>query len=506
MRWVIAFIFSFSASNVFASEEGQSIYLYGKGSSGQVIPSIMNDLKSSAALACVNCHKESGLGTSESGRTIPPVSWSILGENQPPDNNSRFNILQNKRPAYNSTLLHRILTRGINSKGLRADPLMPRYELSKLQTESLLAYLKTLYAEDDPGVDEETIAIATVIDSRLPDAEKKQHREFIEGLFRMKNAATRGEIRRKKYSPIQRTPQYEAYRKWELLIWELPAETGQWEQALNKYYQDKPAFAVLSPTVRDNYAEVQQFCHAKKLPCLFPHNSEGVTGDYYNFVYRDSKRQRGDYIASKLRNEKNALLYLGDKGEIGSIRQGQTEIPITDQVALRALDDQFDNACVKPGTLILAANNNNVREFYEMECPGGRQIEIMLLSDPSMSFQDIVGYLNSYPGSPICWVTDYGKVLRKNLRKTRVSALTRKFGMNSVNNENLAQDLFAFGLLGEALHQLAGNFSRTYLMENIEHMLNSFPNFTYFSSVSGAPYQRAIVGPYKEYCPAKSQT
>jgi len=32
-------------------------------------------------------------------------------------------------------------------------------------------------------------------------------------------------------------------------------------------------------------------------------------------------------------------------------------------------------------------------------------------------------------------------------------------------------------------------------------MLNSFPNYTYFNSVSGAPKQRAIVGPVSEYCP-----
>jgi hypothetical protein len=37
-------------------------------------------------------------------------------------------------------------------------------------------------------------------------------------------------------------------------------------------------------------------------------------------------------------------------------------------------------------------------------------------------------------------------------------------------------------------------------MENIEHMLNSYPNFTYFNAVTGAPYQRAIVGPFKEFC------
>ena len=60
---------------------------------------------------------------------------------------------------------------------------------------------------------------------------------------------------------------------------------------------------------------------------------------------------------------------------------------------------------------------------------------------------------------------------------------------------------FTFGLLTDSIHQLAGNFSRHYLLEVIEHMLNSYPNYTYFSTVAGAPYQRSIVGPVKEYCP-----
>ncbi len=506
MKCFLLFSLGMWLSIASASELGRNIYLQGLDENQVPIKVTINDLVSGSPLACVNCHRESGLGTSESGKTFPPVSWKILSENQPPDDSSRFNAIQNKRPAYDAALLHRVLTRGINSKGLKVDPLMPLYELTPEQTGHLLEYLKTLYPQDDPGVDEETIKIATVIDSRLPEDEKRQHREFLEGLFKMKNAATRGEVNRKKYGPIQRAPQYEAYRKWELLIWELPGNTGMWQQAMNQYYQDQPVFVVLTPLVKDNYSKVEDFCRDEKVPCLLPHISEDSNGDYYSFVYRDSHKQQRDYIASKLAKEKDKLLFLASNGEIENIRPGQIEIPEINEVALKALTSQFDEICVKPNTLVLPTDNNTARKLYEMECPGGQQIRIMLLSEPSVSYQDIASFLKSYPDSKICWVSDYNQVLKKNVRKTRVNVLTRKFGMSPVNNERLAQDLFAFGILGEVLHQLAGNFSRAYLLENVEHMLNSFPNFTYFNSVSGAPYQRAIVGPYKEYCPGRSQT
>jgi len=422
MKWLVLLLLNFSISLVFASEAGRNIYLGGIDSNGLAIKAVINDLDSGGSpLACVNCHRESGLGTSESGKTIPPVSWRFLSENQPPDNHSRFYALQNKRPAYDAALLHRVLTRGINSKGLKADPLMPRYELTQRQTGLLLEYLKTLFPHDDPGVDEDTIKIATVIDSRLPEDEKRQHREFIEGLFKMKNAATRGEINRKKYSPIQRAPQYEAYRKWELLIWELPGDIRLWEQTLNRYYLDQPVFVVLTPLVKDNYPRVRKFCQAGKLPCLFPHRSEGSNGDYYNFVYRDSQKQQRDYIAAKLRNKKNELLFLGSNGEIENIRQGQIEIPKINKMALKALVSQFNKICVEPDTLVLAVDNSTARNLYEMKCPGEQQIKIMLLSEPSISFQDISTFLKSYPDSKICWVTDYDKVLKKNLRKIRVT-------------------------------------------------------------------------------------
>ena len=503
MKWLLPILINSLVSIAVASEDGRSIYLLGSDSDGKTINAVLNDLESGSPLACVNCHRESGLGSSESGITIPPASWRFLSQNQPTDDRSRFYSIQNKRPAYTTALLHRLLTTGINSKGEKSGALMPRYDLTEQQTGNLIEYLKTLFPVDDPGVNEETIKIATVIDSRLPNAEKKQHREFLEGLFRMKNSGIRGELRRKKYSPIQKAPQYEAYRKWELLIWELPADTGLWGQVLNQYYLDQPVFVVLAPLVKGDYASMQGFCRKQKVPCLFPHRSGGSSGDYYNFVYRDSDKQRKDYIASKLRSEKNKLLFLDGNGKIENIRQARVEIPKINNLTLKSLADQFDEYCAKEITLILATDNNTVRKLYELDCPDDQKMKIKLLSEPSMRYQDITAILGNHSNPQICWVTNYDKVLKRNLREIRVSVMVKKFGINHDSNESLAQDLYAFGLLTDSIHQLAGNFSRTYLLEIIEHMLNSYPNFTYFSSVSGAPYQRAIVGPFKEYCPGE---
>lgn len=485
------------------ADVGRSIYLQGTDGDGQALGTYLGGLESDAPLPCANCHRESGLGTSESGQTFPPVSWRFLGQDQPRDDRSRFYSLQNKRPAYTEALVHRLLSRGINSRGEQADPLMPRYDISPQQTRQLVAYLKTLYADDDPGMDGDSIWIATITDARLPDVQRRQHLEFMRGLFAMKNAGTRGEQKRKKHSPIQRVPQFEAYRKWKLLSWELSADPGAWEAELEQYYRAQPVFVVLAPLVRDHYPVLQVFCQRQQLPCLFPHNAAGTSGDYFNFIYQDSSRQRRDYLAAKLRNSENDLLYVAARGNIEPLAPQQTDIPNIDPASLPAFFDQFTEICTADKTLLLMVDKNLAERLYRLQCPATQEVKIMLLGDSSIGYQDIVEILQRYANPNICWVTSYDKVLQRNLREIRVRVLARRFGITEYSGELLARDLFAFGLLSDSMHQLAGNFSRAYLLENMEHMLNSFPNHTYYSQISGAPNQRAIVGPVREFCPDK---
>lgn len=484
-----------------SDDVGRRIYLEGVDANGQALKAIVNNLETSAPLACANCHRESGLGTSESGLTIPPVSWRFLGQNQPADKHSRFYSRQNKRPAYTAATVHRLLTRGIDSKGELADPLMPRYQISKQQTGQLVEYLATLFSSDDPGVDDASISIATVVDSRLSENEKKQHLEFLKGLFGMKNALTRGELKRKKYAPFFKAPQYQAYRKWDLSVWELPEDTSLWRQELMRLYQARPVFFVLAPLVKDNYPILQAFCSRQQLPCMLPHRSDGSKGDYYNFVYQDLAKLRKDYLNQKRRAEKNKLVYLDDRGEIARLDRNRADIPIVNSVTSQALAEQYSEICVQDNSLMLKVDRVMAERILSLDCPGEQKLRILLFADSSLGYRGIEEMLDRQSSTSVCWVTNYDKVLKANYRATRVNVLARKFDIDNPEGEILARDLFAFGLLGDALFQLAGNFSRAYLLEIVEHMLNSSPNYTYYSSLSGAPNQRAIVGPYKEFCP-----
>ncbi len=487
-------------SVAFASDAGQQIYLHGKDLDGNPITASVNGMESSSPLACVNCHRESGLGTSESGKTIPPVSWRFLAGDQQRTVDSQYQGLLAPRPVYDARLLHQILTTGVDFGGNSIDSWMPRYQISESQTEQLIEYLKRLYPADDPGINEDSISIATIVDPRIEPHVREQHIQFLSGLFGLKNSPTRRELKRKKFAPVYKAPQFEAYREWELSVWELPQDPEQWEQKLNQYYRQQPAFVVLAPMVKDNYAAVQRFCGAQQLPCLFAQGNGEFGGDYYNYVFQDRLKQRGDYLTRAMRKHGDRMLVLDDDGAIHKPQPDQSMISSVNPAALAALRENHKEYCNLEGILLLGVGIEAAEEIYRLECPGDQRLKITLIGDESVDYESIARLTRDNPQTSICWATDLDKVLRRNTREIRLKGLVHKFGLTDYIGEKLAMDLFAFGILSDSMSQLAGKFSRKYLLENIEHMLNSYPNLTYFSSLSGAPYQRAIVGPYRDFC------
>jgi hypothetical protein len=485
---------------VMASSEGESIYMTGLDSQGLPIPSRLNDLRSESPLACVTCHRESGFGSSESGQTIPPVSWRFLGRNQPETNSSRFYRLQNKRQAYDAASLHRLLTQGIDSNGDVIDRLMPRYAMSREQSDHVLDHLKTLYSGADPGVDTDILRIATIVDSRLPQAQTDQHIEFLHDLFAMKNGLTRGELKRKKFSPIQKIPQYESYRSWKLVIWKLPQNPDQWVDFLRREYAKEPVFMVIRPLVKNDYAEVARFCSDSRLPCLFPSGNKLPSGDYYNFVFRDRAKQQRDYLADQKRTFGERLLYINKTGRIVPVDTGLKKLPSTVIFSPENLQKDFNRYCNGDYVVLSRAGLEQAKVLDELSCSLPSVTRIKVIVDDDIDYQRLKGFISQHQDSRLCWVSDYHRVIDRNPSNIRVNAMVRRFDIKQPQYESLALSLFSYSLIGDALHQLAGNFSRLYLIEVIEHMLNSVINYTFFSSISGAPYQRYIVGPIRDHC------
>lgn len=176
-----AFLAPLSAARAQAGDAalGRLLYMDGTGANGAPIAgTIQGDVPvSGRVFSCVSCHRPSGFGTSEGGNYVPPVTGPILFAARQPDRNAMFREMYQEvqpnsywarvrearmRPAYDRESLGRALREGVDPGGNALSAVMPRYDLSETDLANLAAYLRTLSASTDPGVDETTLHLATV--------------------------------------------------------------------------------------------------------------------------------------------------------------------------------------------------------------------------------------------------------------------------------------------------------------------------------------------------------
>ena len=249
-------------------ERGKNIYRTGMLAPGQ--PLIARGRADIAlqgqAVACVNCHRRSGLGGSEGGTLVLPITGSVLfelqnfaGSGRIPEQAEQDSLRSNTRPAYTEATLLRALQEGIDSAGRPLNHLMPRYQLNSSQVAPLASYLKTLATIPTPGVTAEDVHLATIIVDGVDPRQRVELLTLIEIFIRDKNSETRQETRRAKEAVHSRELMYQGYRKWVLHVWELNGDPATWGAQLNTYYREQPVFAVLGGLSTGLWAPVHEF-------------------------------------------------------------------------------------------------------------------------------------------------------------------------------------------------------------------------------------------------------
>jgi ABC-type branched-subunit amino acid transport system substrate-binding protein len=142
-------------------KRGKAFYLRGESASGQEITALMGEIDVPATtLTCAGCHGARGEGKTEGGVTAGTLTWSYLtkpyGHN---DDGGR------KHPAFSEASFTRMLTSGHDPAGNKLAVAMPTYRMPQQDMTDLIAYLKRIETDYDPGVSETNIVIGTL----LPD-------------------------------------------------------------------------------------------------------------------------------------------------------------------------------------------------------------------------------------------------------------------------------------------------------------------------------------------------
>ncbi|HEX2271550.1 MAG TPA: ABC transporter substrate-binding protein [Pyrinomonadaceae bacterium] len=144
-----------------SERRGKAIFLRGVSSSGREITGRIGEIEVPATTAtCAGCHGMRGEGKTEGGVTAGGLTWPHLvkpyghthttGRNHGPFNESSF---------------IRAVVNGIDSNGNDLLVAMPRYKLSPEDMADLIAYLKRIESDLDPGLTDNSVTVGLVLPS-----------------------------------------------------------------------------------------------------------------------------------------------------------------------------------------------------------------------------------------------------------------------------------------------------------------------------------------------------
>ena len=140
-------------------KRGKAFYLRGESASGEEITAMMGEVDVPAStLTCAGCHGNRGEGRTEGGITAGNMSWTYLTKPY-----GHTDEGDRKHSAFTETSFVRSLTAGLDPAGNKFAVAMPTYRMPQADMANLIAYLKVIDSDVDPGLTDRTIVLGTVL-------------------------------------------------------------------------------------------------------------------------------------------------------------------------------------------------------------------------------------------------------------------------------------------------------------------------------------------------------
>ena len=153
-----------------AERRGRALYFRGETSSKQEVTAMIGDVDVPASTVnCAGCHGRRGEGKTEGGVTAGNLTWNNLikpyGHTHP---NGR------KHGPFTESSFTMAVVRGVDPAGNNLVVAMPRYRLSIEDMNDLIAYIKRLEFDRDPGLTAESLEIGVPLPTNAALAETGQ--------------------------------------------------------------------------------------------------------------------------------------------------------------------------------------------------------------------------------------------------------------------------------------------------------------------------------------------
>jgi hypothetical protein len=489
---------------------GKKMYMEGVLPSGEIMTAIIQeDIKlTGEQVVCGACHRRSGMGSSEGQDVVPAVTGDMLYQPlrlptiKPP-------LPPALRPAYTDETLKQAIRDGIGADGESFSPLMPRYPLSDAELDSMVAFLKTLNTDPDPGVTEKQIHFATVIADSVEPEQRKALLDVLNTFVDQKNVETRNESQRAEHAPWHKHWTFSPYRKWKLHVWELQGPPESWPEQLEDHYNAQPVFALLSGLVPASWQPVHEFCESFEIPCLFPITDLPVIDeqDFYNVYFSKGMTVEGEVIAQNLADDglldtRVVQVYrAGDaRGTVAAAAlKGALQVrgARVEDVSLTDLDaesvNDFWSSVIDQGrgaVVVLWLSEADTRTFWQR--PGADTAPARIYLSTTLYGSD----LDRIPDSArqqLRFVHPYEMPDKLNRLLMRSTGWLRSRRIYAPGEKQVqANAYFALKTAGGALKGIQGYFDREFLLEGIEHMVDNANYTSVYPRISLAPNQRFV--------------
>jgi hypothetical protein len=489
---------------------GKQIYLTGHTASGDPIQAIVGGDApiSGDQFSCVSCHRRSRLGSSEGGKQVPSLTATALFK--PAEMSTTRGVLPkafkhtgSSRIPYTDETLAKAIREGVDPSGRKLDPLMPRYALDIDTIAALTAYLKT-EPSSNPGVDDTALHFATIVTEGVDPAKRKAMLDILTGYFQDKNADTRHNTKRAKFSAYK---MYQVYRKWDLHVWELKGEESTWPAQLEKYYKAQPVLAMVGGLSASGWQPIHQFCERFEVACLFPNTDVPVISesDFYTTYFSKGLTLEAEVLANHLQTTqtkvKNVpiIQVFRENGQgvmvakalhdalqkSDDMRLQDIVVPGSKELTPAFWDDLFKE--LDTGTLVLWLNRAEVESLAGIKkLPPG----ITAVYGSANLMGEVVPKLPDATKAKLYLIYPWELPDAREAQLMRVKSWLKAKQIPFEDERLQANTFFSAQVLAEVIMHLLDNFSSAYIVERVEGMLATLSSNSIYPHLSLGSGQR----------------
>jgi hypothetical protein len=493
-----------------AATVGQAIYLRGILGSGAPLPASRKAgglITRGADAACVNCHQRSGFGATEGRNRIPPITGRYLFHPRARNMNERDlpyveGVRANREP-YTEATLARAIREGVDSEGRPFSYLMPRFALGDGDMAALIAYLKTLDAQRLPGVTDTLLHFATVVTPDADPVKRGGMLDVMDHYFAEKNARQMVPSRRLQASgrTMYSESMYMVHRQWQLHVWELSGPASSWKAQLSQHLAKEPVLAVVSGLAGSNWAPVHEFCEEQALPCLFPNVEVPVDAadDFSTLYFSKGVLLEAELIASK-------IVQPGHGEPPGTVHQ-IFRAADSGEPAARALAAALKQHGITVRNHVVARDGPGASLSEALHQAANAQALVLWLRPADVAalgeapsgatavyLSGLMGGLDGAP-LPADWRGRTEVAYPFDLPEKRRVRVDYPLGWFSIRRipivaEQVQADTYlACGLLSEVLSHMVDNFTRAYLIEQLQSMIEHRVITGYYPRLTLAAHQ-----------------